>query len=69
MVGTRKTPSGGTTVTLDGSPILHHFDDEDDTNDITDQLSVGSPALLSFLLADSSDAAQFNALLLRRHLC
>ncbi|KFY96818.1 hypothetical protein V500_02300 [Pseudogymnoascus sp. VKM F-4518 (FW-2643)] len=40
MVGTRKTPSGRTTVTLDGSPVIEAVDDEDDTIDITDQFSV-----------------------------
>lgn len=42
MVGTRKTPSGKTTVTFNGSPGLELVDDdsEEDTTDITDQLSV-----------------------------
>jgi hypothetical protein len=34
MVGTRKTPSGRTTVTLDGSPVVGAVGDEDDTVDI-----------------------------------
>ncbi len=41
MVGTRKTPSARTTVTLDGSPVMEAADEEDDTADIIDQLSVG----------------------------
>ena len=41
MVGTRKTPSGRTAVTLDGSPVIEAVDDEDDTIDIADQFSVG----------------------------
>jgi hypothetical protein len=45
MVGTRKTPGGRTTVTLDGSPGVEALDDEEDTIDITDQFSIG------FLLA------------------
>jgi hypothetical protein len=40
MVGTRKTPSTRTTVTLDGSPVMGAVDNEDDTIDIADQLSV-----------------------------
>ena len=41
MVGTRKTPNGRTTVTLDGSPIRGAVDsEEDDTIDIIDQISV-----------------------------
>ena len=49
MVGTRKTPGGRTTVTLDGSPGLEEVDDEleEDTTAIADQVSV------SFLLAES----------------
>ena len=68
MVGTRKTPSGRTTVTLDGSPVIDAVDDEDDTIDIVDQISVG---LLSFrfsLYVDFLDAAQFYNALLRQHL-
>jgi hypothetical protein len=45
MVGTRKTPSRGTTVTLDGSPGLEVMGDEEDATDIADQFSA------SFLLA------------------
>ena len=41
MVGTRTTPSGRTTVTLAGSPVIDAADDKDDTIDITDQFSVG----------------------------
>lgn len=40
MVGTRKTTSGRTTVTLDGSPVIEAIDDEDDTIDSIDQISV-----------------------------
>jgi hypothetical protein len=42
MVGTRKTPSRRTIVTLDGSPGLEVVGDEfeEDTTDITDQFSV-----------------------------
>ena len=42
MVGTRKTPGGRTTVTLDGSPGLEAVGDdfEEDPADITDQFSV-----------------------------
>jgi len=44
MVGTRKTPTGRTTVTSDGSPGLEGVGDEfeEDITDITDQLSVSS---------------------------
>ncbi|KFZ23107.1 hypothetical protein V502_02414, partial [Pseudogymnoascus sp. VKM F-4520 (FW-2644)] len=40
MVGTCKTPSRRTTVTLDGSPVIEAVNDEDDMIDITDQFSV-----------------------------
>ncbi|KFY67929.1 hypothetical protein V496_01337 [Pseudogymnoascus sp. VKM F-4515 (FW-2607)] len=40
MVGTRKTPSGRTTVTLDSSPVIEAVDNKDDTIDITNQFSL-----------------------------
>jgi hypothetical protein len=40
MVGTRKTTSGKSTVTLDGSPVIEAVDNKDNTIDITDQFSV-----------------------------
>jgi hypothetical protein len=39
MVGTRKTPGGKTTFTLDGSLGLQVVGDEEDITDITDQSS------------------------------
>lgn len=68
MVGTRKTPSGRTTVTLDGSPVTEAVDDEDDTIDITNQFSVGFYFPSSLLLVDFLAPTQFYAALLGQHL-
>ena len=68
MVGTRKTPSGRTTVTLDGSPVVEAVDDEDDTIDIIDQFSVGFLPFRFFLYVDFLGTAQFYAALLGQHL-
>jgi hypothetical protein len=68
MVGTRKTPSGRTTVTLDGSPVIEAVDDEDNTIDITDQFSVGFYFPSFFLLVDVLAPTQFYAALLGQNL-
>ena len=68
MVGTRKTSSARTTVTLDGSPIIAAVDNEDDTIDITDQFSVGFLLARLFLPVDFLGTAQFYAALLGEHL-
>ena len=64
MVGTRKTPSGRNTVTLDGSPVIEAVDDRDDTIDIDDQLSVGLLFSLLFLIIDFLGTPQFHPTLL-----
>ena len=68
MVGTRKTSSGRTTVTLDGSPVIEAVDDEDDTIDIIDQISVSLLPFRFSLHVDFLDTAQFYTTLLRQHL-
>jgi hypothetical protein len=68
MVGTRTTPSGRTTVTLAGSPVIDAADDKDDTIDITDQFSVGFPLARLFLLVDFLGTAQLYAALLGQRL-
>ena len=68
MVGTRKTPIGRTSVTLDGSPVIEAVDDEDDTVDLIDQRSVGFLPFRFSLYVDFLDTAQFYAALLRQHL-
>ena len=68
MVGTRKTPSGGTTATLSGSPIIEAVDDEDDTIDVIDRVSVRFLLSRLFLPADFLATAQFYAALLGQHL-
>lgn len=68
MVGTRKTPSGRTSVMLGSSPIMEAVDDEDDTIDIIDQLSVGFLPFWFSLYIDFLDTAQCYTALLRQHL-
>jgi hypothetical protein len=68
MVGTRKTPSGRTTVTLDGSPVVEAVDDEDDTIDTIDQFSVDFLPFQFFLYVDFLGTAQFCAASLGQHL-
>jgi hypothetical protein len=68
MVGTRTTPSGRTTATLAGSPVIEAADDEDDTIDITDQGSVGSPLARLLLPVNFLGTAEFYAALLGQHL-
>jgi len=68
MVGTRKTPTGRSMITLDGSPVIEAVDDRDDTIDIDDQLSVGLLFSLLFPIIDFLGTAQFHATLLRQGL-
>jgi hypothetical protein len=68
MVGTCKTPSRRTTVTLDSSPVIEAVDDKDDTIDITDQFFVGFLLSWFFLLVDFLGPTQFYAALLEQHL-
>jgi hypothetical protein len=68
MVGTRKTPSGKTTVTLDGSPMIEAVEYENDTTNTTDQFSVGSLLSQLCLPVDFLDTAQFYAALLKQYL-
>jgi len=68
MVGTRKTPTGNTTVTIDGTPVIEAVDDGDDTADITDQFSVRLLLAPLFLPVDLSGNAQFYTALLGRRL-
>jgi hypothetical protein len=68
MVGTRKTTSGRTTVTLDGSPIIEAIDDKDDTIDSIDQISVGLLPFWFCLYINFLDTAQFYTALLRQYL-
>jgi hypothetical protein len=65
MVGTRKTPSGKTSVTLDGSPVIEAVDDEDDT---VDQLSIGFLPFRLSLYVNFLATTQFYAALLRQYL-
>lgn len=51
MVGTRKTPSGETTVTLDGSPVVGPVDDEYDTIDIICRFPTFAGSFLCWFLS------------------
>ena len=66
MVGTRKTPSGRTTVTLDGSPGLEVAGDEfeEDTTDIVDWFSVSFSLDQLFLHINFLGTPQFCTTLL-----
>jgi hypothetical protein len=70
MVGTRKTPSGRATATLDGSPVIEAVDDDDDDDmiDIIDQSSVGFLPFWVFPYVDFLGTAHFYAALLGHHL-
>jgi hypothetical protein len=68
MVGTRKTPVGRTTVTLDGSPIVGPVGAEEDTIDIIPHLSVGLPPLRFLSYVDFLGTTNLYATLLGQNL-
>lgn len=60
MVSTRQTPSGRTTIALDGSPVVAAVDNnDDDTIKVIDQLSVSFLPFQLFLYIDFLDPAHF----------